>query len=117
MGDGEAFCSSCGSSTGSPCNPRNINYTERNTGLTVLLSLIWIGAGHLYVGKIGKGIGIMVGGIFLAYLGLVMLVFSLIIGIIMIIVMLVLYIWSVFDAYGLAKEYNSALVHTGNPPW
>jgi len=34
--------------------------SAKSPGIAVLLSVLWLGAGHLYVGQIGLGIGLMV---------------------------------------------------------
>ncbi|MGY2002805.1 hypothetical protein [Blastococcus sp. SYSU DS1024] len=39
--------------------------TAKTPGIAVLLSLLWMGAGHLYAGRIGPGIGFMTTGFFL----------------------------------------------------
>jgi TM2 domain-containing membrane protein YozV len=45
--------------------------SAKSPGVAVLLSFIWLGAGHLYVGRIGLGIGIMVFDFFLILLSLI----------------------------------------------
>jgi TM2 domain-containing membrane protein YozV len=45
--------------------------SAKSPGVAVLLSFIWLGAGHLYVGKIGLGIGLMVLDFFLVMLSLI----------------------------------------------
>lgn len=115
--DDASFCGSCGTPTTTTDNPRKVYVTERNVGLTVLLGLIWMGAGHLYVGQIQKGIMIMLGAIVLVVIAWFALLFVAILGIVLALLVAAGYIWSIFDAYNLAKEYNSELLRTGNPPW
>ena len=43
----------------------------KSPGVAVLLSFIWLGAGHLYVGNIGLGIGLMVFDFFLVMVSLI----------------------------------------------
>ncbi len=43
----------------------------KSPGVAVLLSFIWLGAGHLYVGNIGLGIGLMVFDFFLVLVSLI----------------------------------------------
>jgi DNA-directed RNA polymerase subunit RPC12/RpoP len=99
-----------------------------------------LGLGHIFVGKIGKGFGILVSGIIIYVLFVIMaislpgmLLLGLFesstgdsgIGEIIIIVMfilgiayLVLWIWQIFNARKLAKKFNE-LVRTndGKEPW
>jgi len=39
--------------------------STKNEGLAAVLSVLWSGLGQIYVGRIGRGIGIMVGGVLL----------------------------------------------------
>ncbi|HJT86185.1 MAG TPA: zinc ribbon domain-containing protein [Nitrososphaeraceae archaeon] len=96
------------------------------------------GVGHIYVGKVGKGIGILISGIIIAFL----LIFSTVslqgifffeddisssnsgievvaIFIIFIsgIAYLVLWIWQIFNARKLAKKFNEIVRTTGKEPW
>jgi len=43
----------------------------KSPGVAVLLSFIWLGAGHLYVGTIGLGIGLMVFDFLLVLISLI----------------------------------------------
>ena len=79
----------------------------KNEGLAAVLSFIFSGLGQIYVGQIGRGIGILIGGIIVAFIGWVFLWIPL----------LVYWVWNVYDAYNLAKKYNQELMRTGNPPW
>jgi TM2 domain-containing membrane protein YozV len=45
--------------------------SAKSPGVAVLLSFIWLGAGHLYVGRIGLGIAIMVFEFFLVLFSLI----------------------------------------------
>jgi TM2 domain-containing membrane protein YozV len=46
-------------------------FPAKSPGIGVLLSFLWLGAGHLYVGKIGLGIGLIVFDFFLVLLSLI----------------------------------------------
>ncbi|MFQ6075527.1 MAG: hypothetical protein ACE5Z5_05265 [Candidatus Bathyarchaeia archaeon] len=72
-----------------------------------MLSAFWSGLGQIYVGRIGRGLGIMVGGILLALFSWILLWIPL----------LIYWIWNIYDAYKLAKKYNQELMRTGTPPW
>jgi glucan phosphoethanolaminetransferase (alkaline phosphatase superfamily) len=97
------------------------------------------GIGHIYVGKVGRGIGILILGLILYALSVatifslgflasleqpnsaseyasagigaiaMMLVFS--------IAYIVLFIWQIFNARKLAKKFNELVKSTGKEPW
>jgi hypothetical protein len=74
------------------------------------------GIGHIYVGKVGKGIAILATGIVLAVLSFVTFwaVFTVVIfGI----AYLILFIWQIFNARKLARKFNDAVKTTGKEPW
>ena len=120
--DNQQFCSKCGNRVdvagGAPQaapqqvqQPQQVVYArEKSEGLAAVLSLIWLGLGQIYDGKIGRGLGIMVVGIILVF------VFWFLLWLI-VIVMFIFWIWNIFDAYKLAKQYNDQLRSTGNRPW
>jgi TM2 domain-containing membrane protein YozV len=77
-----------------------------------------MGAGHLYLGRMGRGIVILFCGTFtgiLFYAAMITAYFS--IGIIFGIVRVLLWIWQIYDAHRLTARYNDALESTGKPPW
>jgi len=79
--------------------------------LTVVLGFFGLGGiGHLYLGKIIKGIVILIVGIIL----LVITIFTMGIGLIALIPYA---IWVIYDSYKLCKRYNNDLEQTGRPPW
>lgn len=45
--------------------------TAKSPGIGVLLSFLWLGAGHLYVGQIGLGVGLIVFDFFLVLLSFI----------------------------------------------
>jgi TM2 domain-containing membrane protein YozV len=97
------------------------------------------GIGHIYVGKVGRGIGILITGLILYALTFMtifsvgflasieqpnapsdnasagigalagMLVFS--------IAYIILFIWQIFNARKLAKKFNEIIKETGKEPW
>jgi len=74
------------------------------------------GIGHIYVGKVGKGIATLATGIVLAVLSFVTFwaVFTVVIfGI----AYLILFIWQLFNARKLARKFNDAVNTTGKEPW
>jgi len=81
--------------------PRPIILKEKDAGIAAVLSLIIPGLGQMYVGKVGRGIIIL----------LITIVLS------VVLIGFIIWIWNIFDAYNLAKKYNEALKTTGTKPW
>ncbi len=77
-----------GGGGGGGFNPAFLEGDDKSPGLALFLSFIWVGAGQLYNGQIGKGI--------LMFFGAVALWFALLGWII--------HIWSWIDAYSVAKK-------------
>ncbi|NLL94382.1 MAG: zinc ribbon domain-containing protein [Thermoplasmatales archaeon] len=121
--DGVRFCAACGAEqTQGYASPRVV-YTEKSAGIAILLGLILVGAGQMYVGKIGRGIAFLLIGLILYPAFIVPLFFmpsttGLLVGIAIISLVAVVYaIYVLYDAYSLAKEYNAYLRTNGQPPW
>ena len=96
-----------------------------------------LGLGHIYIGNVGRGIGILISGIIIYVMYIIIIIFSLSlqgllflgvdespIGIeaILIIFVLgiayfVLWIWQIFNARKLAKKFNESVRITGKEPW
>ncbi|MCL2785954.1 MAG: hypothetical protein FWD81_01855 [Methanomassiliicoccaceae archaeon] len=118
--ENQAFCDKCGNridgadggATQQTQQRQEVYRRDKSDGLAAVLSLLIPGAGQIYVGKIGRGIGLLVLAIVIASLAL--LFFWLIVPLIFYVIF---WIWNIFDAYNLAKEYNTLLETTGNRPW
>ena len=82
----------------------------KSEALAIVLSLLIMGVGQMYMGKVGRGIGILLGCIVLAVIGIVTMGVGYII-------LLIVYIWQIIDAYNLCKKYNGYLLQNGRPPW
>jgi TM2 domain-containing membrane protein YozV len=149
LDDGQQFCGKCGQRSGERAEEiRNTQYTqytqmtgrEKSEGGAAVLSFLWAGVGQIYVGRIGRGLGIILAYILLMIVGIASIISSqrleysysdywydyynyvydgpmLMVGLLFILICFVLLIWNVFDAYKLAKTYNASLRSTGNPPW
>lgn len=91
----------------------------KNESITIILSLVLgliglQGIGHMYVGKVGKGIGILilslalfVAGIAILYLwafGVVLYLWDF--GVVLLIIYYIMFIWQIFDARKLCQIYN-----------
>jgi len=84
--------------------------------LAIILGILGInGVGHLYVSKVGKGVGILIGSLILLAVGLVTLFFG--VGIILLIIYFIIFIWQIIDSRKLCQEYNNYLLNNGRPPW
>ncbi|WP_456372824.1 hypothetical protein [Methanocaldococcus sp.] len=80
---------------------------KKSVGIAVLLSFVIPGAGQMYLGKVGKGIILLIAtGILIAF-GL--LLSLLVIGIPLLLLGLIIWIYSIYDAYKSAKDYNAQL--------
>ena len=98
--------------------PYPTGYKNESTAilLAALLGLFVIcGIGHFYVGKIGRGVGLLIVVLILDGIGWATV--WLLIGIPFLIVGFVIYIWHIFDARNLCREYNDYLSRNGRPPW
>jgi len=84
--------------------------------LSIVLGLLGInGVGHIYVGKIGKGVAILIGSIILYSIGIATVFFG--VGIILLIIYFVVFIWQIIDSRNLCQQYNEHVRTTGNKPW
>ena len=87
----------------------------KSMGVTMVLTIVlgWFGLGgigHLYLGKIIKGIVLCVVGIIL----FIITILTMGIGIIALIPFA---LFVIYDSYRLCKRYNNDLEQTGRPPW
>ena len=129
-GGASGFCSSCGaaligkSTTCMKCGytktkynpmtpPQGALYKNEGTGLilSIVLGLFCLnGIGQIYAGKVGRGIGIMIGSWVLIVVGVLTLGIGLI-------AYLAIFIWQIFDTKKLCREYNEFFSLNGRPPW
>jgi len=117
----------------------------KNPGTAALIALVGgifalPGIGHMYVGKVGIGIGILIMGFILYVLTFTIIISvtstrafeaqytptgnapPLAIGVMIVILAigityLVLFIWQIFSARKLAKKFNELVKSTGKEPW
>jgi hypothetical protein len=159
------FCSNCGETLGNlndkeikkcpKCKidllqvggpPHNTTVVDhlpyKSPGTAALIAFIGgiftlLGLGHIYIGNVGRGIGILIAGIIIYVLLIIIIIFSLSlqsllflgadespigIEIILIIFVLgiayfVLWIWQIFNARKLAKKFNELVRITRKEPW
>ncbi len=100
-------------------NPQyQAGYKSADTA-TILAAVLGIfglcGIGHMYAGRVGKGVGLLIGTIILFIIGFATVMFG--VGAIFLIGGFILYIWHIFDARNLCRQYNDFLSRNGRPPW
>ena len=93
--------------------PQGGLYKNEGTGLilSIVLGIFGLcGIGQIYAGRVGRGIGIMIGVWILIAIGIATMGIGLI-------AVLAVFIWQIFDTKKLCKEYNDFLASNGSPPW
>ena len=120
------FCAKCGKEVSEEFNvcpncgnrlraipTSRVTVGTKNAGFAAVLSLIIPGAGQMYAGRIGRGLLFLF--IVIPLTAIIALFFFWLI--LPIFLPLAFWIWNIFDAANLCREYNRLLVQTGNPPW
>jgi TM2 domain-containing membrane protein YozV len=128
----ESFCPNCGQKIygNTPCSnctksrpkatPMQRPPEWKSEGTTLVLSIVLglfglPGIGHIYVGQVGKGIGILIGSLILFVLGWVTIAFG--VGAIFLIIYIIIFFWQIFNSRTVCREYNDYLERTGKKPW
>jgi TM2 domain-containing membrane protein YozV len=88
---------------------------SKNSGTALILSIIlglfsFCGIGQLYVGRVGRGVAILIVGWVLLAIGVVTMGIGLLLY-------LGFFIWQAYDTNELCKKYNHMLSTSGQPPW
>jgi TM2 domain-containing membrane protein YozV len=121
--EGAKFCTGCGSLTNivsdpnttpnhNNANQRPMQWKSEGTAMviTILFGIFGLGGiGHIYLGRVGKGIGILIVGIILLTIA-----WATIVGFI---VLWIFAIWVIFNARSDTRKYNDELERTGKAPW
>jgi TM2 domain-containing membrane protein YozV len=124
VGESQSYCDKCGSRCGGDGEGKKKVHTvqirDKSTGVAAVLSVLWAGLGQVYVGRIGRGLLFMI--LYPVLIVSVLIVFIVLFGfwpgiVIGSILSLSFWIWNIYDAYGLANQYNDALTSTGKRPW
>jgi TM2 domain-containing membrane protein YozV len=107
-------------SSPSPSVVKQVPY--KSPGTTALIAFIGgifglSGIGHMYVGKVGRGIGVLILGLVLYALTIVFLFVIPPLGLIFGIGYLIFFIWQIFNARKLARKFNEIINTTGKEPW
>ena len=114
----QAFCGRCGEKV-SAGPAETVYLREKSAGVAAVLSLLWAGLGQVYVGKIGLGLLLIIVFPMILSISLVFMILTVnLVGLLLFsIILFVVWIWNIFNAYDLAKEYNDRLRSTGRHPW
>lgn len=113
------YCPNCGSAINEEITTPSVETRkveaavtlhEKSAGLALFLSFLIPGIGEMYVGRVKRGVALLL----LAILSAAVLSW-IIVGLI---TYPIIWIYSMVDSYKLAKLYNSQLIeNNGNPPW
>lgn len=111
--DNSSFCPVCGKPQNTATAVTMAAQTK-NVGSAIALALIagiigFNGIGHLYIGKIGKGIVILVIGWIILGITFLFIPFG--------IIYLIFWIWQAYDVNNKAKYYNEFILKNGKTPW
>jgi TM2 domain-containing membrane protein YozV len=133
LDDDQQFCGKCGTKVGGGAqdNIRTVYVHEKSAGLAAVLSFLFMGLGQIYADKIKRGVvliamhiimlvviyGIIIFGTLVTttpshiytsgnYFEHNINVAAIVVIIVLLVAYLVIWIWNIFDAYNLAKEYN-----------
>ena len=83
--------------------------------LSIVIGLFGIsGIGHIYVGKIGRGVGILIVGLVLTIIGFATIFIG--IGVVFLIAYIPLFIWQIIDARNICRHYNDYYEEFGKAP-
>jgi len=137
--DGITYCPYCGDDLRFSSNNNTTSQqgqtlyavSDRNEGIALILSLLIPGVGQMYVGKIVRGIAFILSGLII--FGLMIFCYILIgvsfndtntldAGIIAVTAVammayLAIWIYSMYDAYTLAQQYNDYVYRNHQKPW
>lgn len=80
---------------------------RKNEALSVILTIILAGLGHLYLGKIKRG---------LVFLVITVIVGWIIGAVLFFVPTIIWYLYAIYDSYNLTKRYNEALFSLRRPP-
>ena len=84
--------------------------------LSIVLGLLGInGIGQIYVGRVGRGVAILLGSIVLFAVGIATV--AIVVGIVLLVIYFVIFIWQIIDARRLCQEFNRHVRETGKRPW
>jgi TM2 domain-containing membrane protein YozV len=85
----------------------NVALNSKSTGLAILLSLVFTGAGHWYVGRVGRGFAFLAAAIISSILILAVVGFFL---------LPIVWAWAAIDANKCAQAHNQLLLAQAGTP-
>jgi TM2 domain-containing membrane protein YozV len=98
-------CPRCGVATVSAARATgtamNVALNSKSTGLAILLSLVFTGAGHWYVGRVGRGI---------AFFAAAFISGLLIFALVGFFILPIVWVWAAIDANKCAQTHNQLLL-------
>ncbi|MBU4223165.1 MAG: zinc-ribbon domain-containing protein [Euryarchaeota archaeon] len=110
IAEGIKFCPSCGKAAVSEASsPVQIQTVQtqiqiKNPGIAALLSFFISGAGQIYNGQLGNGIGVLLLVLALYFIGISTIDIG--IGFLLLLIATILWIWAIYDAYTTAQKIN-----------
>jgi|BEDMetMinimDraft_2_1075160.scaffolds.fasta_scaffold00388_5 hypothetical protein len=129
--EGSAFCPNCGFNLSGPKGGSQVPpppppqgtppppppQSTKSVKTAVLLSVVYMGLGHIYVGRLTKGIPLLLVGLALGFVTGKLFDSGNPVFLATLAVFFAVWIWSILDARKLAKEYNTSVLRTGRAPW
>ncbi len=126
VSEADKFCKACGAGLGTPSAPTAAPITakQKDRGVTLLLAILvgligFYGIGHVYLGRITRGVAILITDFVFTIIVIVSLVTFVLwpLAVVFGLASLGLFVWQVIDANSLVNKYNKALEETGKSPW
>lgn len=138
LGADAAVCPNCGQPSKDQqsvsASTVSVGYNPyKNPTTAALIAIIggifgFPGIGHIYVGRIARGILILISGLILFFVAMFALLagsvagpagfaVGAIFGVILSIIYVAIWIWQIFNARTLAKRFNEHVKATGKEPW
>lgn len=131
------FCPYCGAAqsssttlaTSAPPLSRCVIVQYKSPGIAVVSALVFgifglMGIGHIYVGRVSKGLFLFIIGVILGVLtwgsfftAFVTFGFGFVASALFGLMLFVLCAWQIYDAYVLANLFNRRVQETGTAPW
>jgi len=101
-------------------NNLNLQRALKNEGVTLILSLVlglfgFLGVGHIYIDKLGRGFVLLFIGWILLGIGVSTFMFG--VGFVLLVIYFVIYIYHVIDARDNARKFNDYFVRTKKELW
>lgn len=89
---------------------------QKNAGIGIVLSFIFVGLGHLYAEQIGKGLLLMIIYFVLLFFSMVLILFEPLLYFLGLGTALLFWVWAMYDVNKVIKAYNEHILLTGRPP-